>query len=122
MGTDQVAAMRPAIVEVLEGSEGDAVWCATFAVVGDPARWVQVTADALNVAYPIASPPAHMVSGHERLARLEVRDWKPNEYATFDVPGGASAMEIAHLTDALFQSLLGCADDYAVDVGVERLA
>ena len=122
MGADQVAAMRPAIVEVLEGTQGDAVWCATFEIAGDPDRWVQVTSDALNVAYPIVAPPAHLVSGHERLSKLEVRDWKRNEYATFELPEGASAVEIARLADALFRTILGSGDDYRVDVGLERLA
>jgi hypothetical protein len=114
--------MAPAISEVLARSDGDAVWCATFEMAGDPARWVQVTSDTLNVAYPMKAPPAHLVSGHERLAKLEVRDWKAAEYATFEVPDGASAMDVARLADALFQTLLGCADDDRIDVRVERLA
>jgi hypothetical protein len=121
MGADQVAAMRPAIVEMLEGSVGDAVWSATFEIAGDPARWVQVMPGALTMAYPNIAPPAHVVSGHERLAELEVREWKPDEYATFELPEEASAMEIAHLADALFQTIFGCADDYRIDVRMERL-
>jgi hypothetical protein len=121
MGADQASAMRPAIVEVLESSDGDTVWCATFEIASDPARWVQVTREALNVAYPIVAPPAHLVSGHERLVKLEVSDWKPNEYATFELPEDASPMEIAHLADALFTTILGCADDYCIDVSMQRL-
>jgi hypothetical protein len=121
MGADQVAAMGPAIVSMLEGSSGDAVWSATFEIAGDPARWVQVMPGALNMAYPNAAPPAHLVSSHEGLAKLEVREWEPHEYATFEVPDQASAMDIAHLADALFQTILGCADDYRIDVRMERL-
>jgi hypothetical protein len=122
MGADQVLAMSPAIVSMLEGSDGDAVWSATFEIVGDPARWVQVMRGALTMAYPSLGPPAHLVSGDERLAKLEVREWRPDEYATFEVPEDASAIEIAHLADALFQTILGSADDYRIDVRVERLA
>jgi hypothetical protein len=121
MGADQVAAMSPAIVSMLEGSSGDAVWSATFEIAGDTGRWVQVMPGALNMAYPSVAPPAHLVSGHERLAMLEVREWTPHEYATFELPEDASAMDIAHLADALFQTILGCEDDYRIDVRMERL-
>jgi hypothetical protein len=121
MGADQVAAMRPAVVEMLEGSSGDAVWSATFEIAGVPARWVQVLPGALNMAYPGITSPAHRVSGHERLAKLEVREWKPDDYATFELPEDASATDIAHLADALFQTILGCADDYRIEIRMERL-
>ena len=121
MGAFQSAGMRPAIVEVLDGSRGDAVWCATFEISGDPSRFVQVLSNALNLAYPIAAPPAHVLSKDERLANLAVMEWKANDFLTLELPLGASARDIANLADALFQVIFGCGDDYRVDVKVTQL-
>jgi hypothetical protein len=122
MGADQIAAMRPMIVEMLEGSRGEDVWCAIFEMSGDPARFVQVLPNALNLAYPLVAPPAHVLSGNEVLAKLEVREWKAHEYLTLELPEGASAMDIARLADALFHVVFGCSDDYRIDVSITRLA
>jgi len=122
MGAFQSAGMRPAIAEVIENSSGDAVWCATFAMSGYPGRFVQVLPNALNLAYPIVAPPAHVLSKDERLANLAVMDWKANDFLTLELPVGASARDIANLADALFQVIFGCGDDYRVDAKVTRLA
>lgn len=122
MGADQITAMCPAIGSMLERSHGDDVWCANVSLRGDPARFVQVLSNALNVAYPIAAPPAHVLSKEERLGKLAVMEWKANEFVTLELPEGASAADIAHLVDGLFHLLFGCGEDYAIDVSVERLA
>ncbi|HTQ45890.1 MAG TPA: hypothetical protein VMI75_24210 [Polyangiaceae bacterium] len=121
MGAFQSAGMRPAIVEVLDNSHGDAVWCATFELDGDPSRFVQVLSNALNLAYPIVAPPAHVLAKDERLAQLAVMDWKANDFLTLELPVGASAKDVANLADALFQVIFGCGDDYRVDVKVTQL-
>jgi hypothetical protein len=113
--------MRPAIAEVLEGSSRDAVWCATFAMSGDPSRFVQVLSNALNLAYPMFAEPQHVLARDERLAKLAVMEWKANDFLTLELPVGASAREIANLVDALFHVIFGCADDYRTDVKVTKL-
>jgi hypothetical protein len=122
MGAFQSAGMRPAIAEVLEGSGGDAVWCATFEISGDPSRCVQVLSNALNLPYPIVAPPQHVLSKDERLAKLAVMEWKARDFLTLELPVGASAKDIANLVDALFQVIFGCGDDYRVDVRVTQLS
>jgi hypothetical protein len=121
MGAFQSAGMRPAIVEVLDGSRGDAVWCATFELSGDPSRFVQVLPNALNLAYPMFAEPVHVLAQDERLANLTVMEWKANDFLTLGLPVGASARDIANLVDALFQVIFRSGDDYRVDAKVTRL-
>ena len=118
MGDDQIAAIRPAIAQALEASTADDVRCASFEVSGDTARWVQVLPDAINMAYPAVEPP-EILPAHVHV--LSLREWKADEYATFDVAEGVTAMDLARIVDALFQGVLGCGSDYRLDVRVEKL-
>ena len=123
MGGEQVAAMRPGIAQVLEASSGGATWCATFEVTGDPARWIQVMPDTLNIPYPFVESPLELpvVRDHADLRNLELREWEPHAFATFEIPPGATAAQIASLADTLLRAILGC-EGYGVDVAVEKLA
>jgi hypothetical protein len=123
MGVDQVAAMVPAIVTVLEASRGGEIWCANFSVTNDPARWIQVMPDTLNMPYPFLEPPPELgaVHDHPVLRDLELREWEPHAFATFEIPPGATAAHIASLAGALLRAILGC-DGYGVEVSVEKLA
>jgi hypothetical protein len=120
---DAIATLQPAIAEVLEASKCGDVWCATFEVSGDTSRWVQITADTLNLPYPLVEPPQQVLAslGLADAARLELREWKAREFATFEVPEGATAAEMARIADGLLRGLLGCAAAYALDVKMEKL-
>ena len=63
-----------------------------------------------------------MLSKDERLAKLEVREWRAQDFLTLELPLEASAREIAQLADALFQLVFACGDDYRVDIKVTRLS
>jgi hypothetical protein len=63
-----------------------------------------------------------VLSKDERLAKLEVREWRAHDFLTLELPVGASAKDIAQLADALFQVIFGWGDDYRVDAKVTRLA
>lgn len=61
MSADQLAEIRPALREVVEGAPDT---CATFEVAGDSERWMQVIDRTVNAAYP------HSDSPEERVSRL----------------------------------------------------
>ncbi|MFI5298406.1 MAG: hypothetical protein ACHREM_09930 [Polyangiales bacterium] len=123
MGADQIAEMRPIITEVLEGARRGEAWCGTFEVSGDSARWLQVTATELNVAYPSTQPPPELLAqvAHAGARSLTLREWKPRTFATFDVASDSSAAQLGQIADALFQTVLGCDDEYHVDASLVRL-
>ena len=41
MGSDEIAAIHPAVVEVLSAPSTERDWCATFEVSGHPDLWIQ---------------------------------------------------------------------------------
>lgn len=119
MGADQVAAFRPAIREVFAAAGQGEEWCTTFGVSTESDRWVQVTPDTLNIAYPYAEQPIDLLQrvGVNRLTDLTLVDWKPHVYATFNYSKDLSERELARLVDQLFILVLECTDpDYPVDV------
>jgi hypothetical protein len=119
MGADQIAELRPPIVEVFAGAAEGESWCATFTVAGHPDRWVQVTRDSINAAYPRATDPSVVIAALPlpAAAALRVISWQAAKFVTFGFSPDASERDVAKVVDVLFESLLGCAGvDYAVDV------
>jgi len=54
MNADQIAEIRPALREVVEGAPDT---CATLEVEGDPEKWMQVVDRTVNAAYPHCDHP-----------------------------------------------------------------
>lgn len=117
MGADQIAAIRPALVEVSEGAEAGESWCATFTVSGDRDRWIQVTTDAVNMAYPHQEEPTRrLAAAGAEMGHLQCKEWEAGRFATFRIDGALPAGRLARLIDLLFVTVLGCGADYPVDV------
>jgi len=79
MGLGREAQIAEAVREVQARGES---WCATFEMSNDPARWVQFTIDAINVAYPHAEDPSDRL---RVLGVLTVVAWEPNKYASVTI-------------------------------------
>jgi hypothetical protein len=110
MGSDQIAEIAPGIREALSAGPG---WCATFEVAGDPTKWVQFESGTINAAYPFADAP-----GSEPAFALST--WQPNKFLTGRLMQ-SDPRSIARWIDDYFTAVLGCADDYSVDVSLARL-
>ena len=124
MGSDQIAAIHPEIREVFEAAALGEEWCATFEISSDPDRWVQVTSDSLNMAYPHEEEPNLFLErvGVTESISLALVDWKPQVYATFNYSRDLSTRQLARVVDQVFISVLDCVDpDYPVDVELFRL-
>lgn len=120
MGADQIAAIRPAIVELEEAPAAED-WCATFEVPGT-GLWVQVVLGTLNFSYPYAdNPGARLRDLGFAAPGLEPTGWQPGKYATFS-HAPLPSQDLAKLVDRLFVELLGCDhQSYEIDVSLERL-
>ena len=118
MSATQVAEVHPAIREVFDAAVGGEEWCATFEVSTDPALWIQVTSDSLNMAYPYEEPPNVLLlqAGINQSNRFTLLDWSPRSFATFGYSEKPSTSELAQLVDSLFVLTLKCAPDYSLNV------
>jgi hypothetical protein len=133
MGADEIAVIRPALLELEAALAGPAMpgtgpLCASFAVEPSSTPWVEVVlgaTDTLNISYPFAAPPLPL----DRLRHLsppapsdlDVAAHKPGVYATFSF-SRPPAMELARFIDAIFVELLGCSgDEYPLTVSLFHL-
>lgn len=117
MPSDEVAAIRPLVVEVYEAEEAAAgEFMATFEHSENPELWVQVVPRRVNLFYPSEQAPLQLLDrlGVKPLAGMTVLDWKPGGFATLDHEA-ASAMEIARFVDSIFSLVFGCGEEYPVD-------
>jgi hypothetical protein len=117
MSADQIAAIRPAIVEAAEGAAG---MCATFEVEGDAGRWVQFMDNTVNAAYPCSTDPSERVKDLPPIAGMKLQEWEPQMFATFEIPPSDPGA-IARWIDGYFTAVLGCPADYDVDVTLEQM-
>jgi hypothetical protein len=119
MNADQLAEIRPALREVIEGAPDT---CATLAVEGDADKWVQVVDRTINAAYPHSDNP------QERILRLglpevsgELVTWEAGKFATFEL-SQFQPDDVALWLDAYFVLVTGCAcGGYHLDVTIERI-
>ncbi len=119
MNADQLAEIRPALREVVEGAPDT---CATLEVEGDSERWIQVVGRTVNAAYP------HSDSPEERASRLglptlsaKLVNWEAGKFATFEF-AQFEVKAIADWIDAYFVRVIGCADgEYHLDVTFEKI-
>ena len=119
MSADQIAEIAPLIREVLGAPEGQAL-CGTIEVDGMGDAWAQVTADAINVAYPSAEDPARRLSslvGAHPCAG--VAEWEPMKFTTFNYTPDRPQV-IAKFIDGLLRELFGLGD-YSVNIRIFEL-
>ena len=124
MGSDQVAAIRPAIAEAYEAAaSGDSNYFAKFELSADADVWVEVAVDTVNFRYPSSTEPLRLLAerGIQPLAGLSLQSWQPTVYAAVNHTE-TDLRAIAKFVDALFASVLGSGAEYPVDVSLERFA
>jgi hypothetical protein len=127
MGSDQTAAIRPALREIhqaIANGESDAKnLCATFTVPEQPGVWVQALHGTINAAYPNPDEPLLFLEreGIQALPDLAVESWQPEQYATF-THGPCSVESRAEFIDRMLVALYALkSDDYDIDVEFEHI-
>jgi hypothetical protein len=132
MGADEVAVIRPALLELeaaLTEPVGDSgPLCASFEVEPTGSPWLQVvfgSPDTLNVYYPFGKerPPLDWIRQLRTLclAQLRLTGHEPGVYATFSF-SRPSPMELARFLDEVFVQLLESKDEYPLTVKLFRMA
>ena len=119
MNVDQLAEIRPALREVVEGAPDT---CATLEVEGDSERWMQVVDRTINAAYPHSDSPEERVS-RLGLPPLSVKlvGWEAGKFATFEF-AHLEVKAVAEWIDAYFVRVIGCVDgEYHLDVALEKI-
>lgn len=119
MNADQIAEIRPALREVLDGGPDT---CLTLEVTGDSDKWLQITDRTLNAAYPHKDPPETKLKSllSSPLVR-EISSWEAGKFVTIEFIK-VEVTETSSWIDTYFVSVLGCLEgNYHLDVGFENL-
>ena len=119
MNADQLAEIRPALREVVEGAPDT---CATLEVEGNSERWMQVVDQTINGAYPYSDNPEERVSGLG-LPPISAKlvSWEAGKFATFEF-AQFEVKAVAEWIDAYFVRVIGCADgEYHLDVVFKKI-
>ena len=117
MGTDQIATIRPAILEAIEGAPDT---CVTLEVESDSDRWVQFVDYTINAAYPYSTDPQESMKSQPVIDGIMLVGWEPQKFTTFKV-SEIDAMTLARWIDAYFVNMLDSSTDYDLDVSFEEL-
>ena|ERR1051325_4456587 len=118
MNGDQIAEIRPAIREAIEGAPNT---CVTLEVEGSLNKWMQVVDHTINAAYPHNDAPQQLINWPHRQISAKLVKWVPGKLATFEI-GELEASTISHWIDAYFVNVLGCPPgEYHLSVAFERL-
>lgn len=126
MSAGQIAAIRPALQELLGAVETDPPdardLCATFTVPGRESAWVQVVLGTVNFGFPHSTDPSAMLAtaGLGMPPGSVVSAWEACKFATVE-HGPCSKAQLAAFVDDLFVRVQGMAPDYPIDVALERL-
>ena len=119
MNADQIAEIRPAIREAIDGAPDT---CVTFEVENVSNKWLQVADRTINASYPHSDHPQGRVKDFPSAQLLiKILDWEAGKFATFEF-SEIEATAIAYWIDAYFVNMLGCASGaYQLDVTFEQL-
>ena len=118
MNDDQIAEIRPAIREAIEGAPNT---CITFEVAGVSGKWMQVVDRTINAAYPHEDHPQNRLTAMPTVAGLEVTGWEARKFATFEMPE-LDVTVLARWIDAYFIGVLACAaGSYHLDITSEKI-
>lgn len=127
MGADQIAAIRPALLELMDAiarnDPGASDLCVTFTVAADPDAWVQVMAGILNFSYPRIEEPLPFLQAADApsLPGLTLQTFEPEAYVTLSHEPCAPLL-LARFIDRFISAVHELPDDYGIDVEVENLA
>jgi hypothetical protein len=117
MSADQIAEIRPAMREAIEGAPDT---CITFEVAGVPSKWMQVVDRTINAAYPHDDHPQNKLTAMPALPGLKVAGWEARKFATFELPG-LDVTILPGWIDAYFINVLACtAGEYHLDITTEK--
>ena len=117
MSADQIAVIRPAILEAIQGAPDT---CATLELEGDSDKWVQFVDYTINAAYPYSTDPQERMKSLPAIPGIKLVGWEAQKFTTFEIPE-VDAMTVARWIDAYFESALGCPADYDLDVACQEL-
>ncbi len=118
MNADQIAEIRPALREVIEGAPD---CCVTIEVEADPEKWLQVVDHTINAAYPHADDPGSRLKRLPGISGIRVTGWEARKFVTLDLPEWEIG-SLAEWIDAYLVSVLSCeVGDYHVDITYELL-
>lgn len=118
MNADQIAQIRPAVQEAIDGAPDS---CVTFEIEGDPDKWMQVVDHTINSAFPHADDPEERLKAIPGFSGLSITAWEAENFVTLEAPGW-DATALAEWIAAYLVMVLGCeAGDYDVDVTYEKL-
>ena len=118
MNADQIAEIRPALREVIDGAPDT---CLTFEVEGNQTRWLQVVDHTINAAYPHAEEPEPRLGALPKVSGLRLTGWEAHKFVTLELPDW-DVGSLATWIDAYFVAVLACeAGDYHIDVTYETL-
>jgi hypothetical protein len=119
MNTEQLAEIRSALSEVVQGAPDT---CATLQAEGDPDKWVQMLDHTINAAYPHSDNPEERTrkSGLPSLS-AELLDWEPGKFATFEF-ADLEENGVTAWIDGYLAHVIGCGDGaYQIDITFEQM-
>ena len=103
---------------VREALAGGPDWCASFSIERDENKWLQFTTDLINAAYPHQAVPADF---QDLFAGREVIAFEAGLYVTIRMTF-ADVRTASNWIDAYFQQVLGCGEDYPLELELVELA
>lgn len=119
MNADQIAEIRPAIREAIEGAPDI---CVTLEIEGEPKKWMQIVDRTINAAYPHGDVPDGRVKclGSAHLL-TKVVAWEAGKFATFEFVELSTTL-LAPWIDGYFVDVLNCDPGrYHINVSCQQL-
>jgi hypothetical protein len=118
MKTDPLSTIESAIRAAIDGAPAA---CATLRVVGHPAKWLQITDDTVNAAYPEESDPVAVLKLLPALDGLSISEWEPGRFCTVQLED-LSSPGLATWIDAYFVTIFEVpVGEYGLDLELEEL-
>jgi hypothetical protein len=92
--------------------DGDRDYFVTLEAASDEKRWAQLSWDMINAAYPLAIDPLRALAEREITLPplVELCDWRPGEYVTFD-HGAEPLADLVVFVERYFERLLDTKPD-----------
>jgi hypothetical protein len=81
MSSDQIAEIRPAIREGIDGAPDT---CVTLEVEGHSDKWLQFVGHTINAAYPHMEDPKEMLKSLSALSAPKIVSWETGKFVTLD--------------------------------------
>lgn len=93
-------------------ADGDHEFFVTLEVASDKGKWVQLTWDTINAAYPHNGEPAELLERHGIAVPdlVEVSAWEPGRYVTFQ-HGADPLAPLVQFVERYIKEVLGVEPD-----------